>query len=269
MGSTIPGHADDALAFAVRVAQLLGEGRRASTYKFAVLVGLMDLAQEELGTSGQAPTTLRMDLLARRVAELYWPHVRLYPSNPPKVLSQNRGGQAEILTAIERFLRGTGLGLGTRIAEAARVGTPFNRLLDRVELKLARMPVPLLQQVGGDSNRFIFTITWDKDVPAARYWPAERVLHLVGRSGEHLVRVAPLLRETVYRRWTDDVRSMNKELIQENQLPDFLFGRARIDLSPLVEPLPAYSLARRLQPPQPTISPSLSTTKYVWSSTSS
>jgi len=132
MGSPIPAHADDALAFAVRVAQLLDEGRRASTYKFAVLVGLMDLAQEELGTTGEAPTNLPMDRLARRVAELYWPHVRLYPSERPKVLSQNRGGQAEILTAIARFLRDNGLGATTRIAEGASAGTPFNHLLDRV-----------------------------------------------------------------------------------------------------------------------------------------
>ena len=60
-------------AFAQRLLQLLDEGRFVATYKFAVLLGLLDVLLETVDHDGQAPTTISTRRLAARVVEIYWP----------------------------------------------------------------------------------------------------------------------------------------------------------------------------------------------------
>ena len=60
--------------FAQRLLQLLDEGRFVATYKFAVLLGLLEVLSESVGPAGQAPATVGTRHLARAVVEIYWPH---------------------------------------------------------------------------------------------------------------------------------------------------------------------------------------------------
>ena len=84
---------DDAIAFAEKVFTLLDETRYTTTYKLAVLLGLMDLCLENTSGPGSPPDTLTSRQLAEKVTEIYWPHT--LPFGSPRtstVLKQATGG---------------------------------------------------------------------------------------------------------------------------------------------------------------------------------
>lgn len=68
----------DAIALGEKVVALLDEGLFTATYKFAVLLGLLDLCLEKISNSGAAPDVITTRELARRVVEIYWPHCLSY-----------------------------------------------------------------------------------------------------------------------------------------------------------------------------------------------
>jgi hypothetical protein len=62
------------IGFAEKMLGLLDEGRFTATYKYAVLLGLMDLCIENTTASGAPPSVVTTDQLAGKVLETYWPH---------------------------------------------------------------------------------------------------------------------------------------------------------------------------------------------------
>jgi len=108
----------DAIGFAEKVLELLDEGRYTATYKYAVLLALIDLCLEGTQASGAPPEMVTTRQLADKIVELYWPHTVPFASRAPaRILSQNTRGQAEIVSAILRFDR------ATRPTRAPRAGT--------------------------------------------------------------------------------------------------------------------------------------------------
>ena len=88
------------IGFAEKMLGLLDEGRFTATYKYAVLLGLMDLCIENTTASGAPPTLVTTEQLAEKVLEMYWPHTSgatIYVQN----VGQNT--QAEILSDIAKF----------------------------------------------------------------------------------------------------------------------------------------------------------------------
>jgi len=79
---------DRHLAFLTNLETLLRTGRFTSTYKFALLLSLANLAVEQ-GTDSGAPLTISMDDVARQYIALYWNMARPYPLIHA-VLKQNR-----------------------------------------------------------------------------------------------------------------------------------------------------------------------------------
>lgn len=75
--------------FAQRLLQLLDEGRFVATYKFAVLLGLIEALAEDTDTDGRAPASVSTRALARTVIDIYWPHTRAYPT-PPSPMAHRR-----------------------------------------------------------------------------------------------------------------------------------------------------------------------------------
>lgn len=99
-----------AIAFAEKVLQLLDEGRYTATYKYAVLLALMDLVLEHTTRSGSPPDVLMTRQLAEKIVEIYWPQTRPFAhGRQATVLAQNLRGQAEILVAIAAFRKRCGL----------------------------------------------------------------------------------------------------------------------------------------------------------------
>lgn len=95
---------DDAVAFGEKVLALLEQGRFTTTYKYAVLLGLIDVCLEGVDGSGRAPQTVHPGDLSRRVIELYWPQTMPFGSptdDAAVLLRQTRFGvQAEVVEAV-------------------------------------------------------------------------------------------------------------------------------------------------------------------------
>jgi hypothetical protein len=239
------GGRNDAVALAEKVLALLGEGRYTATYKYAVLLALMDLCLEKTRADGAAPEMVTTRELAERVVAIYWPHCVPYATEPGGVLRQSLGGrqtQAEIVRLITAF-RDTGARMPRRHDAIATTDAGFRTLVDDVEWKLIEMPLPRLQTFGGREDPFLYRITWDRDVrlrhvrtyQRGRGGAFDNRLLLVAGVGDALVTLNGMLRPLIHREWAALVARMNG--MEEARLELFLFGRARISLEPVREGL--------------------------------
>lgn len=130
----------DIFAFGEKVLALLEEGSFTATYKYAVLLALIDLCMEQAEADGEAPHSIGTRDLAEKIIEIYWPHTREFAgASRAKVLRQNAGGQAEIVQAIRRHRERQGsdptepLARTRRRAPQAFVGptcTPFTSIVE-------------------------------------------------------------------------------------------------------------------------------------------
>jgi hypothetical protein len=95
----------DQFAFGERLLNLLDQGRFTATYKYAVLLALIDVCLENAASDGSAPTFVTTRQLAEKVLELYWPQTTPFVtgSNPKLLTQSSSGGQAEILSTIAKF----------------------------------------------------------------------------------------------------------------------------------------------------------------------
>ena len=93
------------IRFAEKVLALLDQGTFTATYKYAVLLGLMDQSMEHVSRTGQPPESVTTRQLAEKAVELYWQHTARFPITET-VLRQNQGtrdSQAAIVSAIVKF----------------------------------------------------------------------------------------------------------------------------------------------------------------------
>jgi hypothetical protein len=233
------------LEFAQRLLAVLDEGRKTATYKYAVLLALMDLCLITRDESGAAPSMVTTEQLAERVVELYWPHARRFSSEEEggRVLEQNTGKrQAEIITLICRFRQSCAPDPTAALSRARAAARPeFERLVKDVEWKLVEMPLPKLQRLlGGDREPFLYRIAWDDEVKRAEFNDAGRFdnrIHLLPGTGEWLAELGGLLRPIIERRWAAMVGRLNADLVADVQLEEFLFGIDRSSLEPVKKPL--------------------------------
>jgi 5-methylcytosine-specific restriction endonuclease McrA len=225
-----------AIAFAERVLELLDEGRYTATYKYAVLLTLIDVCLEYTQASGAPPETVTTHQLAEKIIEIYWPHTVPFACQAgPSVLRQNAGGQAEIVSDIQRF-REKHAPDASLPRWQSRLAAPraYERLVRLIEWKLIEMPLPRLQIMGLSHRPFIYELHWDHRIQrkeVARYLGGDadafdnRVL-LRPNVGEYLLQLNGLLRPLIQRRWAAMVAQLNR--LEESQLEAFLFGADRI-----------------------------------------
>ena len=221
----------DAIGFVEKLLILLDEGRKTATYKYAVLLALMDACMERSAPDGGPPTRISTGAIAEKVIERYWPHSRLFDgADGTIVLHQNRGGQAEILTMICAFRERLGPRTATTVGQA-RIADPdgFAVLVREVEWKLIEMPLPRLQQFGAGYDAFLYDITWTTEVRRSDFTgdAYDFALRLRPSVGEHLVRLSGLLRPLIQRQWADLVAAFNRSAVHESGLDAFLFGEPR------------------------------------------
>ncbi|MEZ4458997.1 MAG: HNH endonuclease domain-containing protein [bacterium] len=238
-----------AIEFATQLVDLLDRASTTSTYKYAVLLGMLDCCQARVERDGSVPSVLTTRELARRVLEIYWVQARPFAVTGG-VPQQNSGGQAKIISRIESFRQH-----GATSTFFAERNNPleFQRLLNDVEWSLIQMPLPRLQLVVGTESRFIYDIAWDTSVRkgadgVAAYQKQfldcdkpsgtfdNRILLRPG-VGENLVRLGPLLRPLIQRQWSQTVAGFSG--LRDGALDEFLFGIDRQALSRVVEPLMA------------------------------
>lgn len=233
----------DAISFGEKILAMLDQGSFTATYKYAVLLALVDACLEETDQQGRPPAAIHPRVLAARVIELYWPHTSLYGDAhgaEAVVLRQNSGGQAEIVSRIRRFRASADPGAHVPLARA-RAFDPagYDRLIGDVTWKLVEMPLPRLQRFGKTHEPFLFLLDWDERVSRRAYerGDVDQVLRLRPGVGEHLVRLAGLLRPLVQQQWAARVVQFNRAQVpaldEQGDLEQFLFGAQRIDLSPV------------------------------------
>lgn len=226
-----------AVAFAERVLALLDDGSFSTTYKYALLLALIDGCLEHTSSSGAAPTTLTTPQLARKVLELYWPHTAPFDPSSSVVLRQSSRGQAEIVEAVRRYRASSASPMSPLSEARARDPQGFTRLASAIEWKLVEMPLPRLQTVGSSATPFVYELGWTAAITKREFHSEafdNRVL-MLGRASEHLVRLAGLLRPLVQREWLARVARLNQ--LPEAHLADFLFGVSREALAPVRDEL--------------------------------
>jgi 5-methylcytosine-specific restriction endonuclease McrA len=216
--------------------QLLDEGQRTSTYKFAVLLALIDLCVE-VGTPAAGEIAISTRRLAERVLELYWPQTTEYQGERRRVvLVQNTKGQAEIISEIRAF-RGRAGADPSEPLHRARLRDPkgFERLVTIVEWKLIEMPLPKLQRINNTMIELLYRIGWDDQISRrVAYGDGfDRRIYLRPGVREHLLRLSGLLRPLVQQAWAGMVVKMNRDATDEARLMEFLFGSRRIALGPI------------------------------------
>jgi 5-methylcytosine-specific restriction endonuclease McrA len=225
-----------AIAFAEKVLELLDEGRYTATYKYAVLLALLDLCLEGTQKSGKPPQMVTTRQVADKIVELYWPHTVPFAGGAePCVLRQNAGNQASILSAILRFRQRHAADPTVPRWESRRQSPhAYERMVWEVEWTLIHMPLPRLQTMGPARPPFIYEIGWDEHVQqgqVTRYQRGQpssfdnRVMLRPG-VGDYLVQLNGLLRPLIQRRWAAMVALLNH--LEESRLEVFLFGADRL-----------------------------------------
>jgi 5-methylcytosine-specific restriction endonuclease McrA len=232
----------EAIGFAEKVFGLLAETKYTTTYKLAVLLGLMDLCLEKTTHHGP-PDLVTTRELAEKVAEIYWPHTLPFRVDQrTSVLRQGNSGQAEIISFIERFRVLLADGSIPLMKAKVVAGEAYSRLVDRIEWKLIEMPLPRVQFIGATMDPFIYEINWDKSVKyrdIVKYQKEHlgfdnRILFR-SRVAENFVRLNGLLRPLLHRRWARMVATLNHQ--EDSRLEEFLFGAERLDLSQVRAPI--------------------------------
>ncbi|MFP6642620.1 MAG: HNH endonuclease [Candidatus Latescibacterota bacterium] len=212
--------AEERLHFLQDMQLLLDEGSYSSTYKYALLLALSDLAVER-GDVGGAELLIGADEIAGRFIEYYWRQTAPYPAlgGSSKVLLQNKGRQAAIAENVKQMQKEA----GGSIARARSETTHWQKLVKSVAQTVQVMPLWKLQRVRSGVRDFLY--------------------ENVGRGNSITLRpgVAFCLREfhgqiqnMVQGAWAREIRGMkqNAPIMGETaDLHEFLFGSERASLS--------------------------------------
>lgn len=235
-----------AISFAERTLTLLDQGSFTSTYKYAVLLALMDAVLERTSKTGAPPEIITTRQLAEKVIEIYWPHTNQFPlnKNSAELLKQNTNGQAEIISLIQNFRSNKIAGENAPLFSARHADAGgYKRLVDKVEWKLIELPLPRLQRIGRNMREFIYTIHWNESITQCIVSSYQRGatsdfdnrILLQPNVGEYLVRLNSLLRPLIQREWSRLVADINQ--LEEARLQRFLFNTTRAGAAALCNPL--------------------------------
>ncbi|GAB91496.1 HNH endonuclease [Gordonia rhizosphera] len=228
---TPPGPSDP-LALGQRLVAVLESGQRTATYKLAVMVALLDIAVESVPDDPDEPVAIDLDDLSHRVMDLYWRQLRPLDGH---VLRQSNDGRGVVFRAVTGLREATETPRRRVPLEVAQRQAPDAYLQARttVKHKLVRYPLKLLQNVGRHtgSERFLYDDSWMGTDSAQVIAQHDNRFHLFGGVGTTLARLAPLLKPAFQLAWVDDVRRMNRGLLDEGpDLAFHLFGTDRISL---------------------------------------
>lgn len=216
---------EDQVRFIANIERILSEGSFVATYKYALLVALVELAIER-GTDTTQELTLPIRDIADKFAQLYWRQASPYEaagfSSPGHVLHQNQGRQASAITRLVRLR--TGLKSGRSTLAEARHTAEWQRLVGQMRTLLKNMPLGKLQRVGHEDICFLYK------QPSPR---ADSITLLPGVAC-HLRERAPLIRQLAQTEWLRFVLTLEQNqaaLGRAVGLSEFLFGSSRAALS--------------------------------------
>jgi hypothetical protein len=215
---------EDQIRFIANIERILSEGSFVATYKYALLVALVELAIER-GDDSNRELALPIHDIAENFAELYWRQAAPYEadgnSGAGLVLHQNQGRQASAISRLVK-LRADLQGSRSSLAEARRTAD-WARLVGQMRSLLKQMPLWKLQRVGHEDIRFLYE-------PG----PESGWITLLPGVACHLRERAPLIRRLAQTEWLRFVLSLKQNqpvLGRAVGLSEFLFGSSRAALS--------------------------------------
>jgi 5-methylcytosine-specific restriction endonuclease McrA len=213
------------IAFGSKILGLLDEASFSTTYKFAVLLALIDRVSEGVSARGRAPGSLRTSSVAERVFELYWPQTAPFERGESAVrLSQSGRGEAAIVRRLS-VLREKHSIVASAPAVRVKQLPEYPKLLSDVEFTVANMPLPRLQR---PYPPFIYEIDWDEKTLRKTYFSKDRKIQLLPGAGANLVRLGPLLRPLLEQKWMLTIGRFNMGALDESRLHRFLFQPQRV-----------------------------------------
>jgi 5-methylcytosine-specific restriction endonuclease McrA len=216
--SSIP-NAEEQLDFLTKVLRLFNESDFSSTYKYALLISLADLAIE-LGKDDDSELGLSNRQIAERFIELYWQQSSPYKTskaNDSGVLYQNHGTQAAIIRAIQAFRDENSF----NSPNAAKHSKEYKKLVTTVAGTVAKQPINYLQNVGGGTLPFLYERN------------TSSITLKIG-AAYCLRRFQPLVQQLARSRWTDYIKKNAKNipiLGEKDDLSCFLFETSRKTLA--------------------------------------
>lgn len=212
--------AEKQLKFLTNLQRLLAEGQFVSTYKYALLLALADIAIESGDDCGNE-LTIPTKKLAEKIIQYYWrqvmPYIPRTGAATGQVLRQNTGEQASII----RLLMQIRHKFRDSLADAQRDAIAWKSLVREVDRVIRLMPLWKLQTVGGHQFDFL-------------YENRGTGVTIKLRSGVAycLRQFYPLIGDLVRGAWTRYIRRHNQDALgTTSDLVEFLFGSERTDLS--------------------------------------
>jgi len=234
-----PPSSSQQLEFLTKLQRLFNEGDFTATYKFALIISLAELSLErEIDDEGLLLLSYRD--IGRKFIEMYWQQAMPYRSmnlrdefsgevreNPPGTLVQNRGAQAAVITAIEKFR--CGHAVETYAKALGKDG--FETLLTAVSRTVADQPARFMQNLGGKHEPFLF----ERVAGGVSLFPGVAFC---------LRRFHPLVNQLARSKWVQHIRAnrQNSRLFGDNDdLEQFLFSSSRRTLQRAAPHLMAIS----------------------------
>ena len=232
-GAGLSGLAGDPLSLGQKLVAVLEGGRRTATYKLAVMVALLDIAVESVPDDPDAEVVVNLDNLTYRVMDLYWRQLRPLDGH---VLRQSNDGRGVVFRAVAELKDATGSVRRDVQLDVARVQAPevYAQSVAAVKDNLVRYPLKLLQRVRAEASYkcFLYDDSWMGNSSAKLLAEHDNSFRLLPGVGFTLARLAPLLKPAFQLAWVDDVRRMNKGILDEGpDLAHHLFGAERVGLS--------------------------------------
>ena len=215
---------EDQIQFIANIERILSEGSFVATYKYALLVALVELAIER-GDDSNRELVLPIHDIADKFSELYWRQAVPYEADSASatglVLHQNQGKQASAISRLAK-LRDEMQGSRSTLAEARR-SRDWKQLVTRMQSLLKAMPLWRLQRVGHEDVRFLY-----------EGGPGTDCITLLPGVACRLRERAPLIRRLAETEWLRFVLSLKQNqpvLGRAVGLSEFLFGSNRAALA--------------------------------------
>ena len=213
--------ADQQLHFLHKIQSLLDEGIFTSTYKYALLISLVDLAVEKGSDSG-LPLELKSYEIAEKFIQLYWFQVNPYvtPTTTGNVLFQNNDRQAAIINQIKEIRENT----ANSLVKLKRDQKQYSQLVTNIARVVRAMPLWKLQRI---SNNTVDDFLYENTETGGTIILRQGVTYCLRQFHGQITSMTQ-------HHWTQWIRKTRKNqsiLGQNIDLGEFLFGSNRNTLS--------------------------------------
>ncbi len=213
--------AEEQIEFLKNIQLIINSGSFTSTYKFALLISLVNIAIESQVTGRE-----RLEIHYRELAEqflfLYWQQALPYSeeSGEPVILHQNNGPQAAVINHVQS------LQIAHGTLARARASQDWRSIVGKVAQMIKRYPAQYLQNVGGASLEFLYQ------------WSSTGMTITLKPGVAYILRqFNGIIRQLSEQAWLEFVR-VNRQNIElfanEHDLYNFMFATERQVLGKLV-----------------------------------